>query len=107
MVLGIPYVKSEHWEKFFGAIADKIKTEINPKTVLDVGCAKGFLVEKFGGSVEVESDPISSVRETGLYSFPLTSTRCNRQWRLFPTDNLCLYSKTGKTTQYAARFQCV
>ena len=43
---GIPYVKSEHWEKFFGHIAEKIKNEINPKTVLDVGCAKGFLVEK-------------------------------------------------------------
>ena len=43
---GLPYVKSEHWEKFFDNIAEKIKNEINPKTVLDVGCAKGFLVEK-------------------------------------------------------------
>ncbi|WP_316507059.1 glycosyltransferase [Nitrosopumilus sp.] len=42
----LPYVKNEHWEKFFDSIAEKIENEINPKTVLDVGCAKGFLVEK-------------------------------------------------------------
>ena len=43
---GLPYVKNEHWEKFFDNIAKEIKNKINPKTVLDVGCAKGFLVEK-------------------------------------------------------------
>ncbi len=41
-----PYNKNEHWIKFFGEIAKRIKKEINPKTVLDVGCAKGFLVEQ-------------------------------------------------------------
>ncbi len=41
-----PYHKNEHWIKFFGDIAKRIKKEINPKTVLDVGCAKGFLVEQ-------------------------------------------------------------
>ncbi len=34
----------EHWHRFFGAIADYIKLTLNPITVLDVGCAKGFLV---------------------------------------------------------------
>ena len=33
-----------HWHSFFGALANYIKLTINPITVLDVGCAKGFLV---------------------------------------------------------------
>lgn len=43
---GIPYIRNEHWLKFFGKIAKEIKEKVNPKTVLDVGCAKGFLVEQ-------------------------------------------------------------
>ena len=42
---GLPYERSEHWLKFFGGIADKIVRGINPRTVLDAGCAMGFLVE--------------------------------------------------------------
>lgn len=45
---GIPYNRTEkggHWIKFFASIADEIKQRYNPKRVLDVGCAKGFLVE--------------------------------------------------------------
>lgn len=45
---GIPYNRTEkdgHWVKFFTSIADEIKQRYNPKRVLDVGCAKGFLVE--------------------------------------------------------------
>jgi GT2 family glycosyltransferase len=34
-----------HWLQFFGAIADELIRQLNPRTVLDVGCAKGFLVE--------------------------------------------------------------
>jgi GT2 family glycosyltransferase len=34
-----------HWLEFFGFIADRVTAEIGPKKVLDVGCAKGFLVE--------------------------------------------------------------
>lgn len=41
---GISYDKKENWEKFFGDIADRIVQEINPKTVLDAGCAYGYLV---------------------------------------------------------------
>ena len=31
--------------EFFGTIADQVVAEIKPRRVLDVGCAKGFLVE--------------------------------------------------------------
>jgi hypothetical protein len=43
---GRPYNRDDDWLNFFGAIAEKIKSEINPKTVLDAGCALGFLVEQ-------------------------------------------------------------
>lgn len=42
---GLPYDPSEpHWPRFFGAIADRIVAGIAPRTVLDAGCAMGFLV---------------------------------------------------------------
>src|SRR5919109_521312 len=42
----IPYDRSEpHWLEFFGRIADEIIARLKPRRVLDVGCAKGFLVE--------------------------------------------------------------
>jgi GT2 family glycosyltransferase/2-polyprenyl-3-methyl-5-hydroxy-6-metoxy-1,4-benzoquinol methylase len=34
-----------HWLKFFGHVADEIVRRLRPRLVLDVGCAKGFLVE--------------------------------------------------------------
>jgi GT2 family glycosyltransferase/SAM-dependent methyltransferase len=37
--------ENPHWLKFFGHVADEIVRLLNPRTVLDVGCAKGFLVE--------------------------------------------------------------
>jgi GT2 family glycosyltransferase len=37
--------ESPHWLQFFGSIADEIIWHLHPCTVLDVGCAKGFLVE--------------------------------------------------------------
>jgi 2-polyprenyl-3-methyl-5-hydroxy-6-metoxy-1,4-benzoquinol methylase len=33
------------WEKFFDHIADEVITRLQPKTVLDAGCAIGFLVK--------------------------------------------------------------
>jgi len=42
---GKPYERTAEWLQFFGGIADKIVHEIGPRTVLDVGCAMGFLVE--------------------------------------------------------------
>jgi GT2 family glycosyltransferase/SAM-dependent methyltransferase len=43
---GRPYQRDEHWLSFFDQIAEKIQTDIQPKSVLDAGCAMGFLVEK-------------------------------------------------------------
>lgn len=40
-----PYCRDEHWLTFFGRIADRIASDIQPLRVLDVGCALGFLVE--------------------------------------------------------------
>jgi glycosyltransferase involved in cell wall biosynthesis/SAM-dependent methyltransferase len=42
---GIPYERSEHWLSFFDKIAERIVQDINPISVLDAGCAWGFLVE--------------------------------------------------------------
>ena len=41
----IPYEEPEHWVRFFGYIADRIVEDLHPKTVLDAGCAMGYLVE--------------------------------------------------------------
>lgn len=41
-----PYDRTHpHWLEFFGKIADEIVHRLGPQRVLDVGCAKGFLVE--------------------------------------------------------------
>lgn len=65
----IDYNKPEHWEKFFGYVADRIIATLNPKTVLDVGCARGYLVaalrdrnvEAYG--IDVSEFAISAVRD--------------------------------------------
>lgn len=41
----IPYERNDHWLEFFGGIADQIVQRLSPASVLDVGCALGFLVE--------------------------------------------------------------
>jgi hypothetical protein len=42
---GQPYERNEAWLRFFQLIADRIVADINPRTVLDAGCAIGLLVE--------------------------------------------------------------
>lgn len=42
---GQPYERNESWLAFFGGIAERIVQDIQPGTVLDAGCAMGFLVE--------------------------------------------------------------
>lgn len=42
---GADYHRSEGWLRFFGGVADAIVREIRPRSVLDAGCAMGFLVE--------------------------------------------------------------
>ncbi|MCL4507882.1 MAG: methyltransferase domain-containing protein [Chloroflexi bacterium] len=42
---GTVYVRNDFWLRFFGDIAERIRQDINPESVLDAGCAMGFLVE--------------------------------------------------------------
>jgi SAM-dependent methyltransferase len=42
---GRPYRRDAEWLAFFGAIADRIVSDIRPRRVLDAGCAIGLLVE--------------------------------------------------------------
>jgi SAM-dependent methyltransferase len=42
---GVPYERNDHWLEFFGRMADAIVRDLRPTSVLDAGCAKGFLVE--------------------------------------------------------------
>lgn len=66
---GIAYERSPHWLTFFGRVADRIVAEFEPTTVLDVGCAHGFLVEALrdrgvdARGVDISEYAISQVRE--------------------------------------------
>lgn len=42
---GQPYAREPGWQAHFGRIADGIMAELQPRSVLDVGCAIGLLVE--------------------------------------------------------------
>jgi len=44
---GRPYQRDDFWLNFFDQIAKRIIEQFEPKTVLDAGCAWGFLVEAF------------------------------------------------------------
>ena len=43
---GIPYERNDHWLDFFDKIARRVVADLCPQSVLDAGCAMGFLVEK-------------------------------------------------------------
>ncbi|MGC9397900.1 MAG: class I SAM-dependent methyltransferase [Anaerolineae bacterium] len=43
---GQPYRRDEKWLSLFDRIAECIVRDFQPKTVMDAGCAMGFLVEK-------------------------------------------------------------
>src|SRR2546425_10184937 len=43
---GIPYERNDHWLDFFDKIARRVVADLGPQSVLDAGCAMGFLVEK-------------------------------------------------------------
>jgi cyclopropane fatty-acyl-phospholipid synthase-like methyltransferase len=43
---GVPYQRNEGWLSFYEAIAERIVSDIHPSSVLEAGCAFGFLVEK-------------------------------------------------------------
>ena len=65
----IPYEVPDHWVRFFGEVADHIIEDLKPQTVLDAGCAMGYLVaalrdrgvEAYG--VDISDYAISMVRE--------------------------------------------
>jgi SAM-dependent methyltransferase len=42
---GEPYQRSEVWLALFNSFSERIVRDINPSSVLDAGCAMGFLVE--------------------------------------------------------------
>lgn len=42
---GQPYARDAGWQAHFGRVADGIMAELQPRSVLDVGCAIGLLVE--------------------------------------------------------------
>lgn len=42
---GRPYRRDDEWLAFFGGIADRIVSDLQPARVLDAGCALGLLVE--------------------------------------------------------------
>jgi|GEM_PF-491842 glycosyltransferase involved in cell wall biosynthesis/SAM-dependent methyltransferase len=66
---GVRYDDTKKWELFFGDIADEIIRKVNPKTVLDAGCAYGYLVaalrdrgvEAYG--IDISEYAISQVRD--------------------------------------------
>jgi len=69
---GIPYNRSSHdghWLKFFNEIATELVEIYRPNKVLDVGCAKGFLVESLRDrnvaayGFDISEVAISEVRE--------------------------------------------
>lgn len=67
---GIPYERNEHWLTFFDKIADRIVKELEPKSVLDAGCAWGFLVEALRNrgveawGIDISEYAISKVNES-------------------------------------------
>jgi SAM-dependent methyltransferase len=67
---GIPYERNDYWLAYFAKIADRIVRDLEPRSVLDAGCAMGFLVEglrargveAFG--IDVSEYAISKIDET-------------------------------------------
>ena len=43
---GGPYERNDRWLRFFGDVADGLIRDFHPTSVLDAGCAMGFLVEQ-------------------------------------------------------------
>lgn len=64
----VPYERSEHWLFFFARAAEELIRGLNPKRVLDAGCAMGFLVEAFWDrgvfceGIDISEYAISQVR---------------------------------------------
>ena len=67
---GLPYERNEHWLTFFGELAENIVRSLHPSSVLDAGCAMGFLVEALrrngveAWGIDVSEYAISQVHES-------------------------------------------
>lgn len=67
---GGPYERNERWLSFFGEVADAIIRDFHPTSVLDAGCAMGFLVEALVArgvdayGIDVSEYAISQVHES-------------------------------------------
>ena len=67
---GIPYERNERWLGFFDKIAEGIVRDLHPASVLDAGCAMGFLVEMLNRravdawGVDISEYAISKVDES-------------------------------------------
>lgn len=67
---GVPYERNEHWLKFFDDVADRIVRDLHPASVLDAGCAMGFLVEALNRrgvdaqGIDISEYAISKVHES-------------------------------------------
>jgi SAM-dependent methyltransferase len=65
----LEYGRSEHWLNFFGGMADRIVSDLQPGTVLDAGCAMGILVESLRDrgvdayGIDVSEYALANVRE--------------------------------------------
>jgi SAM-dependent methyltransferase len=65
---GRPYRRDEHWLAFFGRIAESIATTIQPRRVLDAGCAMGLLVEALRSrDIDAEGIDLSSYAIAHVY----------------------------------------
>jgi SAM-dependent methyltransferase len=66
---GLPYRRDDHWLGFFSRIAERIASGIQPRRVLDAGCALGLLVETLRAQgidaegIDVSSYAIANVHE--------------------------------------------
>jgi SAM-dependent methyltransferase len=67
---GVPYERNSHWLQFFDEMAETIVRDLKPTSVLDAGCAMGFLVEALrkrgieAYGIDVSEFAISQVHES-------------------------------------------
>ena len=111
MVPGLPYDRTAndgHWLRFFNTVADRLITYVSPKSVLDVGCAKGFLLEAFYNrgtlihGFDCSQYAISCLRED-LKPFVFVSSATLRMYHrilLAKADTTYIVSRSRTETQY-------
>lgn len=65
----IRYERKESWQRLFAMVADRIITDLEPRSVLDAGCAMGLLVESLRDrgveayGIDISEYAIERVRE--------------------------------------------